>query len=145
MPWEYVVAVANQADRDLWVCLPALADNDYITRLIRLVHFGSDGVNPYTAPQAAQVPAFWAGGSSWRVRFAGPMPGWYAFRCPVGQGEFKVHPYDGTNPLFKHGSLRVSDPSENSSAGYTVSHRRNTSSEAHASGPCGSNRQTRCR
>ena len=33
-----------------------------------------------------QVPAFWVGGSSWRVRFAASETGRYSFHCPVGQG-----------------------------------------------------------
>jgi hypothetical protein len=64
----------------------------------------------FTGPenQQWQVPAFWAGGSEWRGRFAGPVAGRYSFRCPMGQGEFEVVPYDGTNPLYRHGGVHVS-------------------------------------
>jgi hypothetical protein len=46
----------------------------------------------FTGPDGSQwqVPAFWVGGSSWRVCFAGPVAGRYSFRCPAGQGEFDL-------------------------------------------------------
>ena len=64
------------------------------------------------------VPAFWAGDNAFRTRFAAPKPGRYTY-CTVctnssdpglhGQeGVLEVTPYDGDNPLFLHGPLRVS-------------------------------------
>jgi hypothetical protein len=50
--WEYMVALANQTGRHMWINVPHLATDDYITRLAKLIRFGSDGVNPYEAPQA---------------------------------------------------------------------------------------------
>jgi hypothetical protein len=53
--WEHMVALANATGRDLWINVPHLATDDYITRLARLIRFGSDGVNPYSAPEASPV------------------------------------------------------------------------------------------
>jgi hypothetical protein len=65
------------------------------------------------------VPAFWGGGSDWRVRFSTPEPGAYAYRTVCSNpadaglhnqtGEVRVQPYDGDNPLFAHGPLRVAN------------------------------------
>ncbi len=65
-----------------------------------------------------QVPGFWAGGSLWRARYASPMVGSciYVTHCSDetdtglhGQtGAFEVTAYEGNNPLYQHGKLRVS-------------------------------------
>lgn len=49
--WEYLVALANASDQDLWINLPHLASDDYIDKLGRLLRYGSDGVEPYNRPQ----------------------------------------------------------------------------------------------
>jgi len=64
------------------------------------------------------VPAFWVGGSKWTVRFAPPVQGEYAFRVqctdPSNPGlnghekALRVAAYAGSNPLLKHGFLRIS-------------------------------------
>lgn len=54
-PWELIVALANATGDDLWLNIPVNADNDYVAKLIDLLRFGSDGVEPYTAPQVAPV------------------------------------------------------------------------------------------
>ena len=53
---EYLVALANETGKDIWINIPLYADDDYVTKLAQLLAYGSDGVNPYTAAQAA--PAF---------------------------------------------------------------------------------------
>lgn len=50
--WEYAVELANETGKDMWINLPLLVDDDYVTRLAQLLAYGSDGTNPYTAPQA---------------------------------------------------------------------------------------------
>ena len=55
MAWEYIVQACNLAHRDLWLNVPDHASNDYILKLAQLVCYGSDGVNPYTGPQANPV------------------------------------------------------------------------------------------
>ena len=64
-----------------------------------------------------RVPAYWAGGNEWRVRFAAPKPGIYeaATECtndadPSLHGvacEIEVRPARSGNPLYAHGPLRV--------------------------------------
>ena len=53
--WEYVVLLANQAGKDVWINVPHQATDDYVTKLAQLFRFGSDGVTPYTSPQASPV------------------------------------------------------------------------------------------
>jgi hypothetical protein len=53
--YEHLVALANQAQQDLWINVPHLATDDFVQRLARLIRFGSDGTNPYTSPQASPV------------------------------------------------------------------------------------------
>ena len=65
-----------------------------------------------------RVPAFWGGGREWRVRFAPPVPGEYAFRTACSdesdaglhglEGRLVAKPYSGSNPLLGRGPLRVS-------------------------------------
>jgi Protein of unknown function (DUF4038) len=45
-----------------------------------------------------RVPAF-RSGSEWRVRYASPVPGTHRF----DGGELQLAPYDGSNPLYRHG------------------------------------------
>ena len=53
--YEYMVDLANRTGKDLWINVPHLATDDYILKLAQLIAFGSDGVNPYTTPQASPV------------------------------------------------------------------------------------------
>jgi len=65
-----------------------------------------------------RVPAFWAGGQEWRVRYAAGSPGRHAFETVCSDtsntdlhgraGVLEVSQYDGANPLLRHGALRVS-------------------------------------
>lgn len=69
-------------------------------------------------PSGAEVsvPAYWAGGSEWRVRIAVPVAGRYAWRTVCNPatggldgvtGEISAEPYEGNHPLLRHGGLRV--------------------------------------
>jgi len=74
----------------------------------------------FTEPggEEKRMPAFWAGGQTWKVRYATPVVGTHRYRtecCDTGnadlhgqEGEGEVAPYEGDNPLLKHGPLRVS-------------------------------------
>ncbi len=64
-----------------------------------------------------RAPAFWAGGSTWKVRYASPRPGahrWWS-ECSTSsdaglhglRGTVVVEPYTGDNPLFAHGPVGV--------------------------------------
>ena len=84
--------------------------------------------NPYTDVEVNVVfhqgekkwlmPAFWAGGGKWTVRFAPPAEGEYRYRVECSdpantdlagkESTLRVGKYEGSNPLLKHGFLRVS-------------------------------------
>lgn len=49
---EYMVMLANESGKDLWINVPVSATPDYIRKLAELLRYGSDGVLPYTSPQA---------------------------------------------------------------------------------------------
>lgn len=53
--YEHMVALCNTTGRNLWINVPHLAGADFMTKLAKLIRFGSDGVNPYDAPQANPV------------------------------------------------------------------------------------------
>ncbi|MCW5983503.1 MAG: DUF4038 domain-containing protein [Bryobacteraceae bacterium] len=64
-----------------------------------------------------RIPAFWAGEREWRVRYAPAKPGAHSWRS-VGsdandaglhdrRGTIEAAPYDGTNPLYRNGPIRV--------------------------------------
>ena len=65
-----------------------------------------------------KVPAFWAGGDIWKVRFAPPAQGRYAYRVECSdksnaglngkEQTLQVAAYTGKNPLLQHGFLKVS-------------------------------------
>jgi len=64
-----------------------------------------------------RVPAFWAGGQEWRIRYAPPHPGRYTYHTVSSdasnpdlhgqKGTLEVSPYTGDKPLIKHGGIRV--------------------------------------
>lgn len=55
VPYEYMVALANETGKDLWITVPHLATDDFLTRLAQLIRYGSDGANPYTSPVTSPV------------------------------------------------------------------------------------------
>jgi Protein of unknown function (DUF4038)/Domain of unknown function (DUF5060) len=65
-----------------------------------------------------RVPAFWAGGNKWKVRYASPVAGAHRFRSDCSEkadpglhgvtGSVDIKPYMGQNPLYAHGPLRAS-------------------------------------
>ena len=69
--------------------------------------------------QARTIPAFWRGQNSWGVRYASGKIGLHRYRTRCSdadngslhgqEGAVEVTPYDGDNPLFRHGPLRVAD------------------------------------
>ena len=73
----------------------------------------------FTEPDGHElvVPAFWAGGSDWKVRYTSRKLGTHQYRAAVDDpdeeklraatGEVEVVPYRGSNPLFARGALRV--------------------------------------
>ena len=73
----------------------------------------------FTTPsaKAVRVPAFWAGGKTWRVRYASPELGVHTYlsACTDQQdrglndvkGRVEIRSYRGDNPLYRHGPIRV--------------------------------------
>jgi hypothetical protein len=73
----------------------------------------------FTAPdgKTRRVPAFWAGGDTWKARYASPQIGRHAWRSECSDskdaglhgasGTIRVSPYTGDNPLFRRGPVRV--------------------------------------
>ena len=64
-----------------------------------------------------RIPAYWAGGQEWRVRYAAEAAGRYTYETVCSdpsnsdlhgrRGALDVVPYEGANPLLRHGPLRV--------------------------------------
>ncbi len=64
-----------------------------------------------------RVPAFWAGGQEWRLRYAADAPGPYSYETVCSdqsnadlhgrRGTLDVSPYAGGSPLLSHGPVRV--------------------------------------
>jgi hypothetical protein len=64
-----------------------------------------------------RVPAFWAGGQVWKVRYASPLSGVHRYRTVSSdtadagleavEGSVEIRPYTGENRLLRHGPLRV--------------------------------------
>ncbi len=47
--WEYMILLANQTNTDMWINIPASADDDYVTQLATLIRGGdqyTSGLNP---------------------------------------------------------------------------------------------------
>lgn len=51
-PWEIQIALANTTGKDMYINIPSNVSIEYIEKLADLFAFGSDGVVPYTSPQA---------------------------------------------------------------------------------------------
>jgi hypothetical protein len=74
----------------------------------------------FTAPDGSKklVPAFWAGGSEWRMRYASPVTGTHSYRglCSDAddaglhgvEGAVEVTPYTD-HPLYRHGPIGISE------------------------------------
>lgn len=64
-----------------------------------------------------RTSAFWDGGRTWRVRFCPDEVGAWTYRTRCSDptdpglhdltGSFDCRPYDGDNPLYRHGQVRV--------------------------------------
>jgi hypothetical protein len=73
----------------------------------------------FSAPNGRKlrIPAFWAGGSRWKVRYASPQLGTHRFRTECSDrsdaglngitGAVEVSSYSGRNPLYKHGPVKA--------------------------------------
>jgi hypothetical protein len=48
---EHFIQACNETNCDLWMNIPVLVDDDYVTETAQLIRYGSDGRTPYTSPQ----------------------------------------------------------------------------------------------
>ncbi len=104
------------------------------TEANRMVEFPFESAKPYQDPfneitldavftdpagGKRRVPAFWAGGTTWRVRYASSIIGPHRFQTECSdpsnaglhgvRGAVTITPYTGQNPLLRHGAIRVAD------------------------------------
>ncbi|MBX3256882.1 MAG: DUF4038 domain-containing protein [Chitinophagaceae bacterium] len=75
----------------------------------------------FTDPSGKQlkVPAFWAGGNTWKVRYASPLQGVHSFITVCSKasdkglnnikGRVEIKKYKGNNLLLQHGAVKVAD------------------------------------
>ncbi|MES1159876.1 MAG: DUF5060 domain-containing protein, partial [Bacteroidota bacterium] len=75
----------------------------------------------FTDPKGHEflVPAFWNGGTTWKVRYSSPITGVHHYHTICSEsrdkglhgisGYLTVQPYTGKNLLFQHGALRIAD------------------------------------
>ncbi len=78
-----------------------------------------DAVITLPSGQQERMPAFWAGGSTWRVRYAAPAPGLYKIRSVCSDtsnhdlhdraSTLNVEAYTGQNIHYKRGPLKVAE------------------------------------
>ena len=113
-------------------CQPAPTIEQWATHEITLTAEGTFD-NPYTDVQVKATflsntgdtltrPAFWDGGSTWKIRFAPPEAGrkwqWHTVASPADagltqEGTFKSIPYTSENALLAEGLLRISPGKRN--------------------------------
>ena len=101
---EDLVEAANLANVDLYVNIPDTADLDYITRLMQLVAFGSDGVEPYAGPQP--LPAYRGLKPGLKFYFAWSNEVWNAMftQCPRNDAAGRAEVAAGKSPLNYDGT-----------------------------------------
>ena len=73
-----------------------------------------DVVLTHEEGQEWRVPAYWAGGQEWRVRFAPPLPGSYQATAifsdsqePAASDSLQAAPYQGQDPLLVRGAVQA--------------------------------------
>lgn len=99
-----------------------VAELEFVTDLKRADPFNEvvlDVVFTEPGGKERRVPAFWAGGRKWKVRYASAVVGEHSFRTESSDdrdaglhgvtGAVVVEPYKGDHPLYARGPLRVSD------------------------------------
>jgi len=121
--WESLVMLANETGKDLYLTTPVNADNDYLQKLAQLLRYGSDGVNPYTAPQAnPKYPPlnsnlcvyFEVGNEIWNWAFGSTQDanGLAEAEKKAGTPESKIFNYDGGGNYRTWHALRTVRASE---------------------------------
>jgi len=119
--WAAVVSIAGAKEVALRTQANVMVETDFGAERVYSDPFNQVTLDViFTDPQGMdlRVPAFWAGSNVWKVRYASPVLGVHRFRTECSQsqdaglhgikGTIEIQPYNGTNPLYLHGPLRVS-------------------------------------
>ncbi len=113
IPLAWAKDVETQANVMTEISFTAAAPHEDPFNKVKLdVIFKDPGGTEY------RVPAFWAGGPVWKARYASPVAGAHAYRTECSDaadaglqgltGTVTVKPYQGENPLYLHGPLKLS-------------------------------------
>jgi hypothetical protein len=114
---EYLVMLANETGKDLWVNVPVSANADYVTKLARLLRFGSDGVLPYASVQAhPKYPPVQPNlniyieysNEVWNFSFAQASTNLQLAEAEVAAGGSPLN-YDGSTNIYYWGWRRVAE------------------------------------
>ena len=112
--WALAADTDRQTEANVMVELPFVAANahedPFNTITLDVVFTDPNG-------RELRVPAFWAGGQAWKVRYASSVVGAHRFRSECSDtrdgglhsitGVVQIKPYAGKNPLYVHGPIRV--------------------------------------
>jgi hypothetical protein len=112
VPYEELIALANESGKDLWINVPTLATDDYVCRMARLFRYGEHGDHSDAAcdPAAPGNPPADAvaldPGRTLYVEFGNELWNWgfdapHAIFCMVwgqGDGAYKNPPEDASCP-----------------------------------------------
>ncbi len=122
--WIFLAAVgaASRASEPVKVEAGRVAEVAFASTKARPDPFNQVEVDVvFTAPDGAdlRVPAFWAGGRTWKVRYSSRIVGAHRFRSESSdaddqalhgvEGVVEVVPYTGGNPLLRRGPIRIAD------------------------------------
>jgi hypothetical protein len=110
--WSNAANFTTEANRPVEISFTSEKDYADPFNLVTL-----DAVVSTPDGRVLRVPAFWAGGKTWRVRYGSPVAGTHTFRTECNDasnptlhgvsGEIEIKPYTGQNPLFRHGPIHV--------------------------------------
>jgi hypothetical protein len=118
---EYLVMLANETGKDLWVNVPVSANADYILKLAELLRYGSNGVLPYTSPQSnPKYPPVQSNidiyieysNEVWNFSFAQAQTNLQLAEAEVAAGNSPLN-YDGSTNIYYWGWRRVAEQAVN--------------------------------
>jgi Secretion system C-terminal sorting domain len=98
-PWEIIVALANETNKDLWICVPLKADDNYVQQLANLIKNGANGypgLNPNLKLYIEYSNELW----NTAPAFQQAVQNWNLAKDEVAAGNSNLN-YDGeTNTWF---------------------------------------------
>jgi len=103
-----------ESNRVIEFALPSTKEYDDPFNDVKL-----DAVFRTPSGRQMRIPAFWAGGQTWKLRYTSGEVGAHTLRTFCSDEanadlhdikiQFRVTRYEGDNPLYKHGPLRVAE------------------------------------